>query len=190
MIHQIQNKLKDTMDYKRFEHTLGVMYTAASLAMVHHVDIEQAMIAGLLHDCAKCIPKQEMFNLCSKYHVVLSDYEISNPALIHAKLGVVIAMEDYGVLDKDILSAIEFHTTGCPDMSVLEQIIYLADYIEPHRRTPGLEQIRELAFNDLDKAMEECSGKTISYLQSTSSVIDPRSLATYEYYKERNRNSL
>lgn len=187
MILETQEKLKTTMPAKRYEHTLGVMYTASALAMVHNVDIDTAMIAGLLHDCAKCISLDQMLQLSEQYALELSQDELNNPSLIHAKLGAVLAEKEYGVKDMDIISAISFHTTGRPDMSKLEQIIYLADYIEPHRKTPNLDDLRLLCFDNLALAMEECSKRTIDFLESNNQYIAPTSRDTYAYYSNLNK---
>lgn len=185
----MQEKLKHIMPPKRYEHTLGVMYTAASLAMVHKIDVETAMMAGLLHDCAKCISYDQTLQLCAQYSLKLDQEELDNPSLIHAKLGAVLAQKEYGIEEVDIINSIAFHTTGRPSMSKLEQIIYLADYIEPHRKTPNLDILRELSFNNLNQAMEECSGRTIRYLEACNHHVASISRDTYEYYKKLNTTS-
>ena len=136
-IIKIQHVLKKELDDNRYQHTLGVMYTAASMAMCYDVDVLKALYAGLLHDCAKCIPNDKKLHLCGKYGFTVSDIERENPSLLHAKLGACLAHEKYGVTDKEIIHAIESHTTGCPAMTMLEKIIYIADYIEPGRREYG-----------------------------------------------------
>ena len=130
---EIRKSLKKELDKSRYEHTMGVMYTAAALAMAHGVDQKKAMLAGLLHDCAKCIPNEEKMELCKKYHIELTQAEIDNPALIHAKLGAFLARKKYHVTDEELLHAILVHTTGEPGMNLLDKIIYIADYIEPGR---------------------------------------------------------
>lgn len=117
-----KKKLKHTLDKDRFQHTIGVAYTATSLAMSHGYDINKAYLAGLMHDCAKCIPLEDKLHLCKKYHVELTQSEIDNPALIHAKLGAYVAKNQYGIKDNDILLAIRYHTTGRPDMLSLIHI--------------------------------------------------------------------
>ena len=132
--NEIRKKLKKTLDKDRYEHTKGVMYTAGCLAMANHYPIEKAMLAGLLHDCAKCIPTSEKIRLCEEHHILMTQIELDNPGLLHAKAGMALAEEQYGVTDTDILHAIKVHTTGEPDMSILDKIIYIADYIEPMRK--------------------------------------------------------
>lgn len=90
---------------------------------------------GLLHDCAKCIPNDKKLHLCGKYGFTVSDIERENPSLLHAKLGACLAHEKYGVTDKEIIHAIESHTTGCPAMTMLEKIIYIAVISSRQKRT-------------------------------------------------------
>ncbi len=170
---------------KRYEHTLSVAYTAASLAMVHDVDTESALIAGMLHDCAKCFSAKKLISLCKKNNLPVTDVELQNPtALLHAKAGSFLAKEKYGIDDEDILNAIKYHTTGRPDMSKLEKIIYIADYIEPGRtHAANLKQISKTAYEDLDKAMFRILEDTLAYLQSTDGRIDSMTKATYESVK-------
>ena len=133
-ILKIQHTLKKELDENRYHHTLGVMYTSASMAMRYDVDVQKALYAGLLHDCAKCIPSDKKIRLCEKYGLPVSSVEKENPSLLHARLGAYLAHEKYGVKDEEIIYAIESHTTGRPGMSMLEKIVYIADYIEPGRR--------------------------------------------------------
>ena len=123
---KIRKKLKDSLSKSRFEHTLGVEFTAASMAMKFGADIDRTELAGLLHDCAKCIDDEEKLEECKKYNVQLTTIEKRNPFLIHSKLGAVYAREKYGVDDEEVLSAIRCHTTGKPDMTLLEKIIFIS----------------------------------------------------------------
>ncbi|MDE6313390.1 MAG: bis(5'-nucleosyl)-tetraphosphatase (symmetrical) YqeK [Lachnospiraceae bacterium] len=180
-----QKKLKKELDADRYEHTIGVAYTAAALAMRYEANIQQAQVAGLLHDCAKCIPNSKKIALCEKYNINMSEIELKNPFLLHAKLGAFLAMHKYGVSDKEITSAILNHTTGKPNMSLLDKIIFVADYIEPQRKKqPNLAEVRKLAFVDLDKAMLRILEDTLNFLKVSSGDIDPMTEKTYQYYKE------
>ena len=104
--------MKKILDRSRYQHTIGVAYTSAALAMRYGADIDDAFTAGLLHDCAKCIPTEEKFRLCEKHSIKLTDTEKANPALIHAKLGAYLAEHKYGVENHDLIEAIRTHTTG------------------------------------------------------------------------------
>ncbi len=183
---EIKKKIKKILDKDRYQHTLGVAYTAACLAMRYGADMESAITAGLLHDCAKCIPTDEKFRLCSKYGIELTEFEKKNSALIHAKLGAYLAENKYGIEDRDIIDAVRTHTTGEPAMSLLQQIIFTADFIEPRRdQAPNLSEIRQMAFEDLDRAVEKILYDTLNYLgKKKDAPIDPATRKTYEYYSQ------
>lgn len=187
---EIKKKLKKELDKNRYEHTKGVMYTAGCIAMAHGYDYKKAMLAGLLHDCAKCIPTETKFELCEKYHVILSESEVKNPSLIHAKLGAALAEQVYQVTDPEILHAIKVHTTGMPDMSLLDKIIFVADYMEPGRdQAPNLEEIRELAFGDIDACVAQILYDTLCYLSGKKGAIDSMTEMTYKFYKDNRKES-
>lgn len=160
------------------------MYTAAALAMAHEYDMEQAQMAGLLHDCAKCIPNKKKLKICRKQNIRISSVEQANPFLLHAKLGAYIAEKKYQVEDEEILSAIRWHTTGKEAMSDLEKIVYIADYIEPGRnKAPRLPWIRRVAFEDLDEGMYYILKDSLSYLGKGSKVLDPMTQKAFDYYE-------
>lgn len=183
-ILKIQKKLKYELDYYRYDHTIGVMHTAACLAMRYDENVEQALLAGLLHDCAKCIPSEEKIALCQKNHITISEAEKANPGLLHAKLGAHFAKTKYGILDEEVLHAISVHTTGCPKMSQLDKILYVADYIEAGRRPlPNLEEVRKLAFCDLDSCLYRILKDSLVHLKSKNCVIDSMTEETYLYYE-------
>ena len=185
LILKIERKVKKELDQYRYMHTLGVMYTAASLAMRYQANVKDAMIAGLLHDCAKCIPGQDKIRLCKKYDIDITPIELSNPGLLHAKLGAYLAKKEYQVENEDILQAIRSHTTGRPDMSLLEKIIYIADYIEPGRNPlPNMDLVRKLAFEDLDECLFVMLKDSLEYLNSRNIPIDPMTEQTYEFYNK------
>ena len=125
--HEIRKRLKKELDKGRYEHTKGVMYTAGCMAMAYETSIEQAMLAGLLHDCAKCIPDDEKLQICEEHDIPINAVEYESPFLLHAKLGAYLAETVYEVKDPEILHAIKVHTTGAPDMSTLDKIIYIAE---------------------------------------------------------------
>lgn len=184
-IQKIKHELKKELDKDRYQHTLGVMYTASCLAMAQGIDMEQAMLAGLLHDCAKCIPNHQKVKLCEKHQLPMSDIEKENPFLLHAKLGAFLAQSKYEVEDPDILHAISVHTTGEADMNLLDKIIFVSDYIEPHRdKAPNLTEIRKLAFEDLDRAVLKILYDTLHYLNQKKGSIDKKTHETYEFYQK------
>lgn len=180
----LQKQMKEELTDDRYEHTLGVMYTAEALAMRYGVDMTKAAVAGLLHDCAKCIPNSQKMKLCKKHGLEISEMEEKNPSLLHAKLGAVLAKKDYDVKDEEILSAIKWHTTGKPDMSMLEIIVYMADYIEPNRdKAPNLKEIRRLCFENIEEALYEVLKSTLDYLEDRPEAIDPMTRESYLFYK-------
>ena len=184
---ELKKTMKKVLDKDRYQHTLGVAYTAACLAMSYGIDMESAFTAGLLHDCAKCIATAEKLKLCEKNNIELTETEKENTALIHAKLGAFLAETKYGIKDKDILDAIRSHTTGEPGMSLLQKIIFTADYIEPRRdQAKNLQKIRQIAFRDIDQAVEQILHDTLNYLNGKTAAVDPRTLETYEYYRYHN----
>ena len=180
----LQKEMKEALNEDRFEHTLGVMYTAESLAMRYGVDMTKAAVAGLLHDCAKCIPNAQKLKMCKKNDIEMTEMEEKNLSLLHAKLGAYLAKEKYGVDDPEILSAITWHTTGKPDMSMLDIIIYMADYIEPNRdKAPNLKQIRKLCFENIEEALYQVLEGTLEYLGNRPDMIDPMTKISYDFYK-------
>lgn len=184
-ILKIQHTLKKELDENRYQHTLGVMYTSASMAMRYDVDVQKALYAGLLHDCAKCIPGDKKIRLCEKYGLSVSEVEKENPSLLHAKLGACLAHKKYEIQDKEILQAIESHTTGRPAMSVLEKIVYIADYIEPGRKNlPNMADVRKLAFRDIDECLYRILKDSLVYLNSRNITVDLMTQKTYDYYKK------
>lgn len=183
---EMREKLEKKLSPKRLEHSLGVEYTAACMAMCYDVDIEKAAVAGLLHDCAKYLSPEKKIKLCKENQIPISDCEYENPELLHGKLGAVYAKKKYEVEDPEILSAITYHTTGKEDMTTLEKIIYIADFMEANRKNlKNMELIRKLAFSDLDSCLCEVMKNTIHYLRVKNAVIDDITLSAYEYYRKK-----
>jgi len=177
--------LEQELNYKRFVHTMAVAGTASSLAMCYGMNIQKAELAGLLHDCAKCIDVRKMQKLCEKAGLEITPFEAGSGSLLHSKAGSVLAAEKYGCTDPDILNAIRYHTTGRPGMSLLEKIIFVADYIEPGRYTAkNLPEIRMMAFEDIDEALMKILYDTLVYLNSTGNTVDPMTQKTYDYYRQ------
>ena len=181
---QLRKAMKKAQDSKRYEHTLGVAYTAAALAMRYNVSIKDAQTAGMLHDCAKCLSDEKRLSVCEKQHIPVTEVERRNPFLLHAKVGAYLAEKKYGVRDSDILNAIQYHTTGRKNMSLLEKIVFISDYIEPGRKqAPNLQEIRQLAFIDIDKAMIRILEDTVAYLKEGNREVAPATEDTLNYYK-------
>ncbi len=182
MHNQLEMLLSKSLNEERFRHSQGVMYTAAALAMKYDYPVEKAMIAGILHDCAKIYSIEEQLVLCEKYSIILSETEEMNPVLIHAKLGSHLLREEYHIHDEEISNAILYHTTGRPNMSKLEKIIYIADYIEPNRTLPNLTYFQALSFECMDRTIKELTKQSIEYLSKQNLIIDGLTIETYNYY--------
>ena len=186
---KIKKYLKKHLTKERYHHTVGVAYTAMSMAMKYNPQPDnnefmiKAEIAGLLHDCAKCMDNDKKIRICNKNQISYSKIEAENPYLLHGKVGAYIARKEFDILYEDILNAITWHTTGRPDMSLLEKIIFVADYIEPSRRPiPELNLIRQLAFTDIDQAVIKILENTLKYLNEKGNPIDDMTQKTYDSY--------
>ncbi len=173
----------------RFLHMIGVQYISSALAMTHGVIVKQAELAGILHDCAKYLTIDEQRKLCGEYAIELTGTEKENPCLIHGKLGAEIAKSKFGVSDEEVLSAIRYHITGRPNMTSLEKIIFIADYIEPGRKERYqphlLGSIRHMAFVNLDTALLMCLENILSFLSGSQEAVDSNTEETYQFYKNQ-----
>ena len=183
---KIEAKLKKELDEQRFLHTLGVMKTAREMAKRFGEDEDKAELAGLLHDCAKCMTLPQMLKAAKGAPV--DPLMCESKALLHALAGCCMARDVYGVEDEDVLQAIRWHTTGRAGMSRLEKIIYLADVIEPGRRTyPGLEALRVLCRQDLELAMHQALRMSVDHVREQGKPLHPDTLAALEGYEVRPR---
>ncbi|WP_313524729.1 nicotinate-nucleotide adenylyltransferase [Anaerotignum sp.] len=183
----MQEKLQSALSIKRYIHTMGVADEAERLAEIYGTqgDKQKARVAGLLHDCAKDFPIEVRDRFCKEYKVPVDEYMKKITDLIHPFLGAEVARRDYLVSDEEILGAIRFHTTGRANMTLLEKIIYIADYIEPNReKFDGIEEARRLAYLDLDMAMKYILEQTIEYVKSRGREVHPFSIEALEYYKD------
>lgn len=173
--------MKDQLSPKRFTHCLGVEETAKQLAEQYGCDIEKAGLAGLLHDYAKELSDQEFLKLIERYQLA-DELKSWGNNIWHGKVGIYKIKEDLGLEDAEILAAIEDHTTGSSQMSLLDKIIYVADYIEPGRDFPGVDQARELAKESLDKAVAYETAHTVEHLAHKAVPIYPQTIETYNTY--------
>lgn len=164
----------------RVPHVLGTEETAAKLALRWGVEEETARRAALLHDCTKKINREQHLALCRQYTIELDEIELREEKLLHAKTGAAVAAEVFGASD-EIRQAISFHTTGKADMTTLEKIIYLADYIEPTRSFCDLTELRRLAMEDLDRAMLLSFTMSVDELVRKGGVVHPNSIQARDY---------
>ncbi|GIN60386.1 hypothetical protein J27TS8_03790 [Robertmurraya siralis] len=170
--------VREHLTEHRYQHTIGVMETAILLARQYGADEKKAEIAAIFHDYAKFRPKEEMKQiiLAEKMAPDLLQY---NSELWHAPVGAFLVEKEVGIADMEILNAIKYHTSGRVGMSILEKIIYLADYIEPGRQFPEVEEVRELAKKDLQLALIKAVQNTISFLMNKNQPIFPDTFHTY-----------
>ena len=182
----IKKNLIKKLTPSRYEHTLGVAYTSAALAMRYDCDMDKAFMAGLLHDCAKYLSGERLLEKCAKFGIEVSEAQKRQPDLLHAKMGAYYAEYRHGVADPEICHAICYHTTGCPDMNLLDMIVYVADYIEPNRdKAPRLLYFRYLAFSDIKQCTYEILENTIEYVRSKNGTIDETTVKAYESLKAK-----
>jgi predicted HD superfamily hydrolase involved in NAD metabolism len=162
----------------RYTHTIGVIETAMSLAKRYGVDENKAEISAIFHDYAKFRPKDEMRKIIIEQGMPkdLLDY---NSELWHAPVGAYLVKTEVGIEDDEILNAIKFHTSGRVNMTPLEKVIYLADYIEPGRHFPGVDEVRELAKVSLNKALIQSLINSIQFLMKKNQAIYPDTFLTY-----------
>ena len=175
---EILERLKKTISLHRWHHTLGVADTAERLAARFGVSPQKARLAALLHDCAKSLPYGEMRRLVSENVPDTDEMELDAEPVLHAPAGMVLARRDYGILDPEILQAIRRHTLGGPQMTAMDALIYVSDFIEPGRRVfPGLEQARALAETDIFAAMRLSAKLSNDYLISRGQQPHPKTIA-------------
>ncbi len=186
-IDEIRLKLKDALTEKRYNHSLGVEESAIELARHYGADIEKTRVAALLHDCAKNYSHSEMFDLCEKYNVKVDDIAKASPGLIHGFVGAEMAKKDYGISDPEIYDAIYYHTIGKPDMSLITKIIYIADGIEKGRTYDGVERIRDIVFEDIDRALVLQIDYTIHSVINRGGLIHPATIDTRNFYLRKIR---
>ncbi|MBQ2753068.1 MAG: bis(5'-nucleosyl)-tetraphosphatase (symmetrical) YqeK [Firmicutes bacterium] len=180
----IEQRLQSVLSIERYIHTLGVVKTAKKLAVKYGADVEKAALAALLHDCAKDYPEDMKRRFAKEYHVTVDEYMDKKIDLVHSFLGAEVARREFGVEDEEILDAIRYHTTGKAKMSLLAKIVFTADFIEPNRKKiENLEMIREVSFEDLDKAVKLILINTIEFVKDSGKVLHPLSLEALEYYK-------
>lgn len=180
-IDEIKAMLEENLTPKRFIHSLNVMNTAMDLATRYGTDIDKCAVAGLLHDCARDIKGKKLFGLCERYDIHIDKVSRIQPELLHGALGSVIAKKEYGILDKHILKAICFHTTGREDMTLIDKILFIADHIEPNRSYRGVNEVRDIAYDNLDKAILLSLEKTIMYVISKGALINTLTVKARNY---------
>ncbi len=172
-IEQVKCKLQSMLTPKRFAHSLAVRDASIRLAQHYGVDEHKAAAAGLLHDCAKGLSEEQLLKLADEFGILIDSIQKSEAGLLHAPIGAELARKEFDVHDREILTAIRYHTTGCEDMGLLAKIICLADFIAEGRNFPEVEDLRRIAFADLDAALLMGMDLTIKHVISKGSLIHP-----------------
>ena len=169
---------------KRIAHVQGTEEEAVRLAQRWGADEEKARRGAILHDCTKYVTMEEQLQLCRKYGIVLDDLEQQAVKLLHAKTGACVARDVYGVSD-DVYEAIFWHTTGKADMTLLEKILYIADYMEPNRDFPGVERLRTLAYQDLDQAVLAGCEMSIQEMKDRGLPVHPNTVRARDWLRSK-----
>lgn len=167
--------LKD-IGIKRYSHSIRVMEIGLKLCEIYNGDKGKVKIAAILHDCGKIQGKAKLLKRAKDFDIILDKYMKNNLELIHGPLGAKLAENKYKINDREILDAIEYHTTGRENMTLLDKIIYISDFIEPKRNFQGIEEVRELAYEDLDKSLIIAMDKTIKFLIDNKTLIHTRTI--------------
>jgi predicted HD superfamily hydrolase involved in NAD metabolism len=168
---RIIDYLRTHLNRQRYEHSLRVRDTSMQLARRYNIDPDSARLAGLTHDCAKNMKDEEIINIIEKNGYNIEGIYKRTPNLMHGLAGAMVARHTMGIEDEDVLNAICYHTTGRKNMSLLEKIIYIADYIEPMRNFPGVEELRKLAHSNLDEALLLSFDSTIRYVINRGQLL-------------------
>ena len=180
---RLEDFMKTELKESRYRHSLGVQDMAVKLAEINKEDVSKASFAGRYHDIAKCFDKERMDAYIIKYGL---DRELlGNPALAHSKVGAAILQNEFGVKDEDILNAVRFHTTARRDMSLLEEITFVADVVEDNRTYDDLPYYQDLACRDLDRAAIEILEWTINDLKEKGRDIHKDTTEAYEFLKQK-----
>ena len=184
----LREKVMPYLSWHRVAHVTGCESESVKLAMHYGEDAELVAEAAILHDITKKLKYDEQLILCREYGIICDKAQLENEKLLHALTGAALAADKFGVCDS-VREAIRWHTTGKPDMSILEKIIYLADYIEPTRDFEGVEKLRELAYEDLDEAMILGLEMGLEELERCGTKPHDDSVEALNWYKNR-RNEL
>ncbi len=178
------SKLSAALKPGRFAHSLSVAWMSRRLARIHSIDSLKAEQAGLLHDCAKSLPLEEMQRIAVEHSLTDDQEMLSSGALLHSVVGSWVAREEYGMTDPDVLQAISYHNTGFPGMTRLDMCVCLSDSIEPLRESyPHLEEVRALAETSLERALLLSLEGTADYVTSRGKYLHPRTQNTITWLK-------
>ncbi|MFJ7974979.1 bis(5'-nucleosyl)-tetraphosphatase (symmetrical) YqeK [Peribacillus sp. JNUCC 23] len=170
--------VKKQLTERRYVHTIGVMETAIKLARQYGADEEKAELAAIFHDYAKFRPIEEMKEIVISENMASELLEYGDE-LLHAPVGAYLVQKEVGITDREVLAAISHHTSGRVNMTLLDKIVYLADYIEPGRSFPGVAEVRQLAKESLDTALLQSVSNTLAFLVKNNQAVYPD---TFHFY--------
>ena len=168
---------------KRVSHVQGCEKEAVALAEKYGADPEKAAVAAILHDITKALDLRNQLILCDRYGIICDDIEKNSVSLLHSKTGAARARDLFDI-EQSVYDAIWWHTTAKPEMSLLEKVIYMADYIEPTRDFEGIDKLRKAAARDLDSAMALGLKMSIIDIRSRGLPLHHNTADAYDYYKE------
>ena len=180
-----RERLKNTLNEKRYVHSLNVSFLAGEMAAFWHLDHNKAVTAGLLHDVARSLTLDQMVIMAKETNLNLDHDYFKEPILLHAPLGAYILEKDWGICDKEILDAVYGHTLADEFMKPLTMVVFLADMLEPTRNWEGIEELRALIFQDLDKSMLKAIESQVCWLKEEDKHIHPSIYRAYKYFLHR-----
>lgn len=180
-LEKIYEYVKSSIMESRYIHTLGVIETAKSLARLNGVDETKAEIAALVHDMAKSIPIDEQTKILRNNNIEIDIVTENSPQILHGFVGSILAKELLGIEDEDILNSVKYHTIARKNMSLLEKIIYIADYIEPNRNYPGVQELRQVTFANLNEGVLRGLENTIIYVIKHGQLVHSNTMEARNY---------
>lgn len=184
LLEAAEGYARERLSKKRYAHTLRVAETAERLAEKHGLDSKKARLAGLLHDAAREVGKEELLRVAEENDLAVGDFEHERPMLLHGRVAAELARRDLGVKDGEILDAVRAHTTGEPGMGALALTLFVADKVEPGREGPSVEDLRELACKDLRRSACAALEASISHNEDRGRPVHPKSLETLEWLED------
>lgn len=180
----IMNYLEKNLKKSRYRHVLGVVETSEKLAKIYGADVDKARYAALIHDLAKEKSDDELLKIARENGYEICHEEMKAPQLLHGIVAAIIAKNQMDIEDTEILGAACFHTTGKANMTLLEKIVYIADYIEPNRNFPEVENLREITFENLDKGVLEGFENTIKFVIDRKEILHLKTVEARNYLLE------
>ncbi len=180
---RVINWLRSNVPEPRLRHVIRVEKMAIELATKHRLDAEKAAQAGLMHDLAKFFKSDRLLTMAREDGILLDPVDEANPHLLHAEVGAIVARDEFGIRDEEVLDAIRNHTLGKPDMSLISCVVYLADGLEPGRgHTPELDELRRISRQDLIEATSKAADYSLRHLIQARFLIHPRAVQTRNWF--------